>query len=270
MAVMPDGSTVPQSYFQTLGSQHGEAAARMKRPRSAVDEDMRTRVTEFQDPRYNATATDKSTYRTAWLNRYDYVLKQLTPQEQKMAQEATAQEEKKLTVEQWEKELNIPSWSIAEAVTANFHTEEQAFEGAVSGVSNQLSKSTEGTKYLAKAASFFSQWRAVRVAILAHTGYTPSTAVAEVRKARLAMSSLKTELAALLPKVQQDVVAPPPPPPQTDKPPVVPPIAAKAKFPGWAIFAAIAAAAGGLFFAFRKKKETPKLPPSSTVSTVRR
>lgn len=266
MATNPDGSTIPLAYFYQLGTQHGEAAARMKRPRSAVDQDMAQLVPQFQDPRYKATAEDKGTYRTAWLKRYDYVISQLTPKEQDMAKTATAQEEQKLTVDQWEQQNTIPDWSIAKAVASNFNTAEKGFESRVAAGAKAMSSSAEGKALAANCASFIAQWNAIYIAIQAQAPtYTPSSAVAEVRKARSTMALLDTALAKTVTdaSLQKDVVVqvdkndikPPPPPPPVIKP------TAKAKIPGWGIVAGLAAAVAGIFYAFRKKKDEPKKLP---------
>jgi len=253
MAVGPNGP-IPLSYFSQKGTEHGDAAARLKRPRSAVDQDM-AYLPEFQDPRYQATSEDRGTYRTAWLNRYDYVIKQLTPQEQEMAKVATAQEEQKLTVDQWEQQTEIPGWSIARAVASNFDPNVTAFTSRMTADTATLMKSAAGQDFLKRAAGYVAQWRATFTAIQASAPpLTPSSAVAEVRKARAALGVLESERSTLMkaPAVMVDAA--------DKKVTAVPDAGAKAKIPGWAFLAGLLAAAGGVFLMFRKKKPAA-LPP---------
>lgn len=271
MAVLPNGSQIPLAQFYQMGYTRGTAAAQYKRPRSAVDQDIASEP-YFQDPRYQASNEDRGTYRTAWYKAYDTTLAQLSPQEQQMAKTATAEEEKKLTVDQWEQQTNIPSWSVAEAVANNFNNDVNAFQSNVSSSQGALATKKGGPEFLARALSFIAQWQGVHAGIKTHVG-TPSGAVAEVRKARSALGTLRNDYTGLMqaaaPIVPVIPVTPPPvvPPPG---PPVVPNAGAKAKIPGWAIVAAIAAAAGGIFVLFRKKKPAPPaLPPRPGVPATR-
>lgn len=162
------------------------------------------------------------------------------------------------TVAQWENELNIPSWEIAQAVAQNFNADELSFERMLA-TGDAYSKVQKDATLPPKIASFITQWRTSYAAIRGQVGFTPTTAVAEVRRARAAMNALATQISKVL---EATPVAPPvkttfnPPP----APPAPPPIAAKSKLPAVGILAALGAIGAGVWYAFFRKKDNKPEP----------
>ncbi len=258
MAVDPSGQTIPSTEFYTRGWSQGSNAAAGLQARSFVEEAMRGE-SFLQDPRYQATDADRAAYRSGFNAGYDAAYKAKSSDSSygsAYAKTVAAEEERVKglkTVEQWELETSIPSWSVAKAVAANFNADVDAFQSRVRA-SVEVTKTSEGTLWAAKYATFYAQWKSVYTAIQAQSGYSPSSAVAEVRKARSSLVALSKAFDGL--SRSGAVVAPPPAPPA---PPVPPPVGAKSILPTVGIIAAIATAAGGAWWMF-SSKSTPKKP----------
>ncbi len=167
-----------------------------------------------------------------------------------------------LSVSQWEGQSAIPSWEVANAVAANFNADELAFERAMA-TGEDLKKVQSDPVLYSSVISFVAQWRTTYAAIRSQQGFTPSTAVAEVRRARAAMFVLQQKVATAIAAPATPATPPKPysPPPKPATPPAPLPIGAKSKLPTWGIVGALAAAGAGVWYFFFKKKEPKKLLP---------
>lgn len=251
-------STVSTAMVSEYAQRDGYNAARALKPIQSVEEYLGTHP-EIA----NGDDEDRSLYRSTFKARYQQTVNEMqqagltyygkTPSQ--VTEEAAAQEASKLTVDQWEMQSTIPNWSIAKAVASNFNT--QVVAGDADRVSRAKASGAPGATWLTRYVQFATQWKVIYAAIQTQSApYTPSSAVAEVRKARAALMVLDAELQKLVPStpgVSKDVVQPPSPPPA---PP--PAIGAKSKLTTWAILAALVAAAGGAFLVFRKKDDKKK------------
>lgn len=249
-------STVDPGMVSEYAQRDGFNAARALQPIQSVEEYLGTHPEVM-----NGDDSDRSLYRTTFRSRYNQTISEMGAAGLKydgkspaqVAEENAAKEASKKTVSEWEQESSIPSWSIAKAVAANFNADVDAFQSRVRA-SVEVTKTSEGTLWAAKYATFYAQWKSVYTAIQAQSGYSPSSAVAEVRKARSSLVALSKAFDGL--SRSGAVVAPPPAPPA---PPVPPPVGAKSILPTVGIIAAIAAAAGGAWWMF-SSKSAPKKP----------
>ena len=77
MAVDPSGQTIPSSYFYERGYVAGSNAASNAQSKTFVEEAIAS-MSEFQDPRYQATAADKTSFRQGFTAGYDKIYKAKT------------------------------------------------------------------------------------------------------------------------------------------------------------------------------------------------
>lgn len=227
------------------GAQDGYEAAMAGRPRTSLP-----RINEFD------TSEEKSAYTSLFQERYDQTMaakksagssdpaKVALAISDLLAKDAAALE--MLT--------DVPSWDIADKVASNFNSDEKAFERAVGQNQQALLPKPDLVTLITK---FVAEWNTVYYAIKARTGYTPTSAVAEVRRARAAMNMLIGKVNTAIEESRKTTPTPAVPVKTPAAPPV--PIAAKSKLPAWAIVAAIVAAAGGAFLVFRNKKKSPPM-----------
>lgn len=264
MAVDPSGQTIPSGYFYERGYSAGYNAASAGQSRTLVDQAMQS-MPEFQDPRYQATAADKSSFKSGFTAGYDkvYAAKKTDYGDSytKTVAEAEKTVSQQKTVEQWENETNIPSWGIAKSVSANFGVDVENFESKVA--SKPVAASAAGLAFGAKMVSFHNTARSVVQAVQAQGYPSPSAAVAEIRKGRTALNALMKEYQSLSGAVPVRTQAGPTT--QTSDAKIEPPVA-KAPFPVWAILAALGVVGvGGYFMFFYEKKDKKKpvgaLPP---------
>lgn len=256
MAVDPSGKTIPTSEFYSRGYARGtEAASAAQSRQTGLDQGFGSDPF-LQDPRYKATAEDKTAYKNGFNAGYDSVYKsKATTYGDEYIKVVKADEDRQKgikTVEAWENEASIPSWGIAQAVAANFNVDVMAFQAKVTTNAKEIAKSSYGQSFTARNATFLTEWTTTYAKIQAQVG-TPSNAVAEVRKARAALNVLKVDLNKT---VASPVVFTPDKKDEKKDVKIAPPIAAKASIPTWGIVAALGAiGVGGYFLFFHKKNE---------------
>lgn len=267
MAVDPSGQTIPSGYFYERGYSFGTMAASGGQSKTYVEEAMRS-MAEFQDPRFKATDADRSSFKSGFTAGYNSVYAQKSKDVDYGAEYAkqVAAEEKRVaglkTVEQWENEVNIPSWGIAKSVASNFATDVESFDSLVE--SKPVAATPAGIAFGVKMRSFYGTAKNVYKAVQAQSYPSPSSAVAEIRKGRTALNALIKEYQSLSGAAPvRTQTAPPttqPPAGKIDAP------VAKAPFPVWAILAALGVVGVGGYFMFfyekkGKKKPMAALPP---------
>lgn len=265
MAVDPSGQTIPSSYFYERGYSAGSQAASAGQSKTLVDQAMQS-MPEFQDPRYQATAADKSSFKSGFAAGYDKVYSSKKTEYGDAYTKTVTDAEKtaagQKTVEQWENETNIPSWSVAKAVSANFGVDAENFEEKV--VKAPVPASAQGLAFGAKLSSFHLTAQSVVRAVQGEKYASPSAAVAEIRKGRAALNTLMKEYSSLVSAPARTQVGPTATT-QTTESKIEAPVA-KAPFPVWAILAALGVVGvGGYFMFFHEKKDKKKpvgaLPP---------
>lgn len=262
-------STVNPNQVSEYAQRDGYNAARALQPIQSVEQYLQTHPEVA-----NGDDQDREIFRSTFRNRYNQTVSEMgaagisyngkSPAQ--VADEIAKVEAAKKTVTEWEQEANIPNWSVAKAVASNFDVDVQKFQARV--VANAgATKTPEGALWGTRYASFYTQWKTLYAQIQAQAGsLTPSSSVARVREARMALVSMMLELDALIakagtPGVSKDVYVVPPPA-KTPVTPAMPPIGAKAKIPAWGIVAALATAGAGVwYFFFKKKSGGPKLLP---------
>jgi DNA-binding XRE family transcriptional regulator len=258
-------STVNPTQVSEYAQRDGENAARSIKPIQSVEEYLGTHP-EIA----GGDEDDKTLYRNTFRARYNQTVSEMaaagmtyfgkTPQQ--AAEEAAAAEASKKTVTEWENSTSIPNWSVAKAVASNFDADVASFQARVAA-NAAAAKSADGLVWGTRYASFYAQWKTLFGQIQSQSGgLTPTTAVAKVREARVALVTLMIEFDKIIAKVAatpgtaKDVYVPPTPP----KPQPVPNVSAKSKIPGWGIFAALAAIGGGVWYAFFRKKDSKPEP----------
>lgn len=272
MAVDPSGQTLPPPYFYDRGHSYGRQAAGQGLSRTFVEDAMR-QMAEFQDPSFKATAADKSSFKAGFTDGYNMIYSQGAKDPDYGAEyvKRLAAEEKRVaglkTVEQWENEVNIPSWGVADSVASRFGADVEEFESLVQ--SKPVAASPAGLAFAAKMTSFHDTAKNVCKAVLAKGYPSPSSAVAEIRKGRTALNALIKEYKSLSGGESARTQTPPPsvkiqPPAAKIEAP-----APKEPFPMWVILAALGGVGllgvGGYFMFFYEKKGKKKpmaaLPP---------
>jgi len=249
-------SMVNPAVIGQYGQEDGMSAARSLKPVSSVEEYLARRLTYPEMA--NADSADQNSYRTTFRGAYNAAIAEMqgagmtyygkTPSQ--AAAEVEAQEATKKTIDEWEKETSIPSWSITRAAAANLNADLIAWDKSHDRNAPAITTTAAGKAWQAKMAACYAQWGTVYAAIQAGVG-NPSQGMAEVRKARAAFGILRAEYDKL---VAGRVTTPgvPVAPPVG---PVVPPAGAKSMLPGLGIVAALALAGGGVWYFFFREPE---------------
>lgn len=257
MAVDAKGVTIPSSEFYGHGYSSGTQAANWGQSKQTGLLDGMQSYPPLMDPRYKATAADKSAFESGFNAGYDeaYKAKATTYGDEyvKAVKADEARQKGLKTVEQWEDEASIPSWGIAQSVASNFNVDVEAFEEKVAASSAAIAKSSYGASFMTRNASFLAEWSATYGQIQAKSG-TPSDSVAKIRTARAALNALKSDLNKTV--AAPVVFTPVKKTQETKQTKITPPAAAKATIPTWGIVAAVGAlGVGGYFLFFHKKND---------------
>ncbi len=249
-------SMVNPAVIGQYGQEDGIVAARSLKPVSSVEEYLARRLTYPEMS--NADSADQNSYRSTFRSAYNATIADMqgsglkyngkTPSQ--VAAEVEAQEATKKTIDEWEKETSIPSWSITRAAAANLNADILAFDKSHDRKAPAITSSAAGKAWQTKMASLYAQWGVVYTSIQAGVG-NPSQGMAEVRKARAAFNTLKTEYGKLIASPYSPPVGPVAP----VAPPVVPPVGAKSYLPGLGILAALAIAGGGAWWFFFREPD---------------